>query len=399
MFPENSNIQLVYFVNRLNSLFDHFWWQHPLVWNNSLKTWYFERNKARIYFCSTIGFKTFIVLTNAVSFIVSVRNPDDFSQLQITGYAFCAVGYTCTTALDCIAFMDGQQLLIVTNWVYHKNSWIYRYGKLKSKISPNSNLIRNLVFFAGAPNFYKFMGLGGTILTVAFTVVIGLFSAALYMFEMDAWSLIFHKLNCDNSNLLQLLRLFVILYSMYIGIIVFRVMLILGLTEILTRIALLQIVCKVPLSLDGMRLYQESMVAMRIVRKCETFAMALILTGMFALILICFNGFLIFAEDQQLGLAGFCVVFIFYCCVILEIFFKAGALMLEFSQGTLFKWENVCQENTGMSKVLYKRVLKRMHKITLPAGNVGVVDRDIKSNYYECLLNYIINIVITRNSM
>lgn len=247
------------------------------------------------------------------------------------------------------------------------------------------------------------MGLcGATVITSASAVLISLGGAS-FQFGMDAWGLAFNNLNFNTSILSRFVKLVAILYSFFVALIIFRILMMLALTEVITRIVLLQILKKLPPSKQRIRLYQENMVGMKIIRQYETFAMGLVLSGLFALILICINTWLTFAEIQQYVLVGLPAVLIMYACAILEVFLKAGASMMEFSQATLYGWGNVLRDAStridGMSKGFYDRVLKRLHKIIFPAGGVGIVDRDIKTNHYECLLGYIINIVITRNTV
>lgn len=54
---------------------------------------------------------------------------------------------------------------------------------------------------------------------------------------------------------------------------------------------------------------------------------------------------------------------------------------------------------TGTSKAYMRRVVKSLQVISIPAGNVGIIDIDMKINYWQHLLENVVNSVVMVNEL
>lgn len=81
----------------------------------------------------------------------------------------------------------------------------------------------------------------------------------------------------------------------------------------------------------------------------------------------------------------------------LQSFFSVGCAYFENSQEILTRWK------TDLAKGSYskstRKELQSLKPIAMPAGDVGIIDKDIKINYWDALLGNVVNVILSVNEI
>lgn len=145
------------------------------------------------------------------------------------------------------------------------------------------------------------------------------------------------------------------------------------------------------------RKYSIICLVTNIMQDTERAATALLLGGLFMLDIgsIC-CGFLGWKWNNP-GILGFglfllTVSLTFSCCI-----FFVGCRLFDNSTNLLHLWEtNICMDKIwGQRKSLHFKLLKSLSIVAFPAGYVGIIDQDIKMNFYATLVDYTSTMLIT----
>lgn len=80
-----------------------------------------------------------------------------------------------------------------------------------------------------------------------------------------------------------------------------------------------------------------------------------------------------------------------------QVTFALGCAFFSISKSLLQKWKTEAKlyKQSDISKIRMWRIVKSLELISIPAGNVGVIDKDITMNYMNYLLQNIINVLLT----
>lgn len=90
-------------------------------------------------------------------------------------------------------------------------------------------------------------------------------------------------------------------------------------------------------------------------------------------------------------------LFLVLIAIYLPLGFKYLCAFYEGSDLILKKWRNQLgsQNMSGFNRKLVRRQIRSLHRLAMPAGNIGIMDTEIKVHYFESLLDYIIDVLVT----
>lgn len=193
-------------------------------------------------------------------------------------------------------------------------------------------------------------------------------------------------------------RLFLCIYILQVGIISFRAALLTAVVSAMYRIEVLRVLTQLPLRKHNLKIYRENAIVTKIVYDFEFSSTRFGLMAMYFGIILSVNVIITGLDKQQLALVVITATFLIIQVFILQLFFKIGCSYFMFSSRILRNW-NIDISNLCSSRRELRRIISSLRIISMPAGEAGIIDRDIKMNYMENLLGNLVDLIITRNSL
>lgn len=167
--------------------------------------------------------------------------------------------------------------------------------------------------------------------------------------------------------------------------------------EGLIRIYLLRDLLKKSLTLSRIKLFNEIKIVTGWLFTAETILTALILglTFVFSMLCTCTVYFGMKSNNLSVALPAF--VLTFGSVAFIQVIFKIGCNVFSYSSYLIKKWEEEASlyQRNDMSKREICKIVKSFRIISVPSGNVGIIDIDIKMNYMDNLLQNIAGLVLT----
>lgn len=194
-------------------------------------------------------------------------------------------------------------------------------------------------------------------------------------------------------------RLFICIYVVQVGVISFRAALLTAAISAMYRIEVLRVLAKLPLRHKNVKIYKESAIIARIVYDFEFSSARFGLLAMYFGIVLTVNVILTGQDKQQFTLVLITATFLIIQVTILQLFFKIGCSYHMHSIQILRNWNIDVYGLHSWNRKEVRRILRSILIISMPAGEAGIIDKDIKTNYMEKLLGNLIDLVITRNSL
>lgn len=238
------------------------------------------------------------------------------------------------------------------------------------------------------------------ILTLGCTVV-GLGAAGYVGFiRLDTYHLLVNELNHTNNQSRRFLDVLSFLFAIHEGQVITlstRCLCIPAAFQAFSRGCLLYVMSKKSPSIWTIRLYSEIRVVSASLRNFEK-----TLSGSFFSLVFWFaivgTGTLYIGIRQNnilMAVPSFLIASI--AIVFLQFFFLFGPSFYKFSTIMLGKWKGDRQLCFGNRKdcAYFKRLIKSLRPISMPAGTIGIIDNEIKVNYFKYLFESMVNTVLT----
>lgn len=200
--------------------------------------------------------------------------------------------------------------------------------------------------------------------------------------------------------LATILRYVICIQLCEVGVIGIRVIFMTSAITSWYQIEILKVLSNVLPSKKYLTLYRENAVVSKLIfdynRTVTTFGLSALFFGL----IIGVNLILYAAQRQEYALVIISLVFTTAAYIMLHTFFLFGCNIYTVSGRILFRWKTM--QNIFYTKTEFREtrmVLRSMKVICMPAGDAGIIDRDIKMNYMEKLLESLVDTIITRNTL
>lgn len=216
--------------------------------------------------------------------------------------------------------------------------------------------------------------------------------------KMDPWILFMRLLNMRITTFWLYFRILLQMYAFYNTFISYRTLFVLYSSLLWYRVIMLNAMIKTMPTKRTILLYSEQVIAMKILRNFERLLLSASLTAIFLLYIILANGFIVGIEKNIPTLAIMSTGSWIFCTIALLIIFNSGSALTGKSSHINVNWKNVAARENGRKKRLMDRTLKALSKITMPVGCASIVDKDMKLNYAENVMLYVMDSLVSRKS-
>lgn len=218
--------------------------------------------------------------------------------------------------------------------------------------------------------------------------------------NLDPFMLLLRNISPGSEQKLigKLARYILFTYSVQVAPISFRAMYLTAFITSFTRAEILQALSdRLPIK-HYIAAYREVAVVTRLMYENEIKSSRTGLTGLFFGLLLGVNSIIIAVDRQQGILIVISILFVVLHLVVLHIFFSIGCKFYNESSSMLCRWNRKIRHvhNRDESKLL-KRVLSSLQKISVPAGGVGIIDKDMKVSYLDTLQGYLVDTIMAIN--
>ncbi len=358
----------------------------PLRWNSVTNTWYWSSNNAiPYYFFFSSVIKGSIFLLEIILLVWNQHHHGMLKTYQLY-VIILEILMTCTSlTFDFVIFDDGPQLMLTCNWVYTKEDQI-----INPKRGGNS--------IYGKIGFLIAIGFGVSITLTHIAILLFLVFANLdpiYMATMCFCPDI--MLNQNFTLILNLFRFLAWLQVALFSAVNLRTLFVTAMVQGFYRISLLKIMTKKGPAKNMIKLYREQLIVLNVIHSFDYKATSVGYSYICFLILAAVNGVMIGQERENPMLTAISVCMITMNLVILHFLFLLGCSFYSFSKAILRKWSQQIGMKRGPVGYL-KRVLKSLPVIAMPVGDIGIVNQDMKINYLNRLLGYVVEGMMARKN-
>jgi len=317
--------------------------------------------------------------------------PDTNTRRSVTGLFLSVMIFMlvlATSVVDLVCYLDITEVLQCCNWSYTE------IGKRST-----SNIRKFLQEFE-----FK-QGLLTLAFVFGFTTFAIVASIGLVYSEMDPLFAILNiglnvfRICLPNtvSNVFKIFRYVAVSYVSLLIVASFRTLAICGIVGGFYRGKLLLWMSCQTINLPIINLYRQALLAQKVMNSFDYKASAATFGCAFGVIIfgvyVCILGQI--RESAMLICVG--AIGIFGGCVLLQCFFLVGCAYYKNSVKALAKWR-IDLGKSGPSR-FFRRVVKSLKPVAMPAGEVGIIDQDIKINYSDKLLEYVVDVVISTNEI
>lgn len=140
------------------------------------------------------------------------------------------------------------------------------------------------------------------------------------------------------------------------------------------------------------KLYRQLQLGFRLIYTVIQMVNGVFLSVAFFLLLICINLSVFGRGFVSLNMHTVILSFILILAVFVMIVFNIGIFVSEMTSELLKRWK--CEVHQAV-RVKYMNVLVlSLRPISFPVGSVGIIDREIKVNYLNALIDYVVNTLI-----
>lgn len=380
----------IYAANRLTHILNTYSFpRHPIRWNVAGKRWEKDPSKFRVFLFYVINFCVVGIIVNALLLHLHLRylcDPSLFKahhlviQVMITACVQVHVLVTLTTFL----FMD--DLVAVLNNLYN--------------LDEESGLSSFQGYRDTTGVTFCAMSLLGTIFAV-------IMWNGLAVINMDLLYLTFLGMGWPMQELatpsMIVLRQVLAFLHIQMAAATLRTFVILLLSVDVWLAKLVQLIMATARQNNAfglatnVELYRKIHI---VVRAMWSFGVFMGESGLSFTFIIIVNGvgaaFVAFIEGNYL-LSFLSITAIIPSFVVLQLVFSTLCSVFENSQVILERWK---ERAAWIKDAGYmKRLVRSLHVLALPAGNMGIMDRQIKVNYHDALLNWIVTILMIFSDM
>lgn len=240
----------------------------------------------------------------------------------------------------------------------------------------------------------------GFVLTVKTSVlIVGIVGV---LANLDPFLALPHIFAVDSNYALQLkfIRIVLTTFMASVSVIGFGSLFLTTTVSTLHRIELLHVLSLQKPNRSSIALYKESAVAERLLYDTELMATTGTFSVLYVGIILAAGMFVLATEERNPLLMSITMAFLIEFTICLHILFGTGCSLVIQSGNVIQEWSK--QKNRYDVKIgRYElgRILRSLKLISIPAGNVGIIDRELTSGYSKHLLENIVDSILTRRTL
>lgn len=382
---------------------------HPLCirWNQPQQKWeYSLENKTKLlpHLFFTIFVPGFLIISVVFFIILSIiYDPELYSTKQIIIQLLIGSIIPFVFMLEILLLFYGRELVATANWGIPHVIRLRLVERPKLNTSFITALLEEISKITSSETgknveWFSLLSSNFLIITFVMTLVIPI---TLAFQKLDPLYVI--SSGISSKRLLNgptLDHLFFFKFCQYVGMIYIYQCNLLTLTYCMSLVlSVMQVGVKLILYLNQMQVSYSQVKLYRQVRinVYMMYTMIKILNGTFfsfAFVLLIFSINLSIFGWDFLPFEIYIIVplIMMITLIITTMGMYVDSFIFEITSKTLIKWKGQIHE---VARVKYmRRVLRSMRPISLPIGDVGIIDKDIKVNYLDALMIYIANSLI-----
>ncbi len=171
--------------------------------------------------------------------------------------------------------------------------------------------------------------------------------------------------------------------------------------EAIVRIFIMRDLLKRRLSFINIQVFQEIRIVTRWLCLAESILVGVSLGATYLLVLFSVGTLYFGFKRNSVSIALPALMFAFILVGMIQSIFIFGCAFFNLSNSLLVKWKKDASmyKQRGMSKAEIQKVVKSLQVISVPAGSIGIIDRDITMNYMDNLLHNVVDLVLTLNDL
>ncbi len=246
----------------------------------------------------------------------------------------------------------------------------------------------------------KLAGLGFLVLTLGIVAVAIAWASYIGYFQYDTVQILVGCLinpSLSQAKIVRIASFLLKIHEAQMIVMVIRMFCLWLFHEALIRVFIMLGLLKKNLSLFRIKIFQEIRVVTSWLYTAESILVGLVLS--FAFFFILFSACTLFVGIKRNNIAIAVPALGLTCVavVIVQIIFIFGSLFYNLSNSLIIKWKKDASLWTPkhISKTYICKKVRSLQAISVPAGNIGIVDKDIKINYMDNLLQNIVSSVLT----
>lgn len=365
--------ELVYRANTLNQYFTNHTISFPAIWSPQHENWYCKSpsNRLHNYYKLSFAIKIASILVLTCICIICKLDPKSLPPLLKQLVRIELVFYVLAISIDLICYQHTSDLIYACNWGYSKQK-VPCFPTNWTELIP------------GIASLFFTVCIQGSALSTTLMFVLSNFDpiyTLLVLFKLG---------HLTNSMFLKVFRLLYWLYFAQLVTTSIRYLAILGSYQGLVRCILLKRLTNGPSLASGITCYREIIIVSNIVKKFEIKATATGFTIGYIVVIVSVLTLVSGLRKGNVARIAFAFGLICLGMAILEIIFICGCSYRNNSQEILAIWKNQLDK-----KSRYKiKLMKSLPLLSIPAGSVGIIDKYIKVNFLNSLLQSLINVMV-----
>ncbi len=381
----NLLFKVYYIHQRLNNTLTWF----PLSWDSNYKRWNclpFSINTSnfKIYVLANNVFKLILLLSAFLIIKVEFANFGQFGFTSILSQSLMVLAILLSFVADYIVLTHLENLAFACNWTYNIDKY-YKISAIEQRLI--CKVLAVIIVSAFSLAYCS---------VILFTYLdLDPFSnvskCVLYLFPEYCNFLAFYQ-----NIMFKLVCLFTYLFMAHFALAGLTNLLVTALSEgVYRRIVLKNLQKQGEPNSFLVRFYRQCQIVGRILKPFEYDASTAVLCTAFVLCLLCSNIIFIALRKHSNFLMVICSGLLIFCIGLLHVVLVIACAYYKYSSKTLAQWKAV----TERRQLYLFKTLRSLQIIAMPAGEAGIIDIEIKSNYLHSVILNSTNSILTLRSL
>ncbi len=356
----------------------------PISWNSKTKKW--NWTKSLPYFLATLLLKGSTILLQILILFWSYEHPGDLKFTQHVCNVLCILLMIGSITVDFIIYKDGSDITLATNWamqiehllISSEHGGCLRFRKI--------SYLFTMINIIGFTVFYIFIGLFATIANLD-----PIWLAALCFCR----KMLKDNLFIGITKVVRLIFLSVVVLFFATNL---RTSAITTMTHGFYKNTLIRNMTTWKPTKVSIKYYRECVIVTKYLDNFSYKVSTIICGACFIIICTAVNGAMVGKDSGYPILIAISGGIIAACVITLQLLFLVGGALFINSKDVLWKWKEEASRASG-SRAYFKREVKSLPTISMICGDFGIIDQDIKMNYFDNLLAYVVDGMMARNNL
>ncbi len=379
---------------------------HPLCvsWNHSHKRWEFSiKNRFKLlpHLFATTFLSWTILLPGILSILISFFcHSDLYSVEEIAIEVLIGIFIPLAVVVDTILLVFGREVVAISTWAITTSNklkfqdpfnddigFFKSFWDEQQKISWGQNVDWLAIL---ASNVL----MSGTFLSIFIPVALTFqnLDQVYILLKGISSNILINSPNLANFNFVKVFRYLIMLYIYNSIASVLTHFTIILLSVIQIGLKIVHYLNQMEVNILQVKLYRQLQVCVHLILTLDKVINGTFLCFAFVLLLICINlsilgSKLLSADIYTLVIFIMILIFVFVMLVL-----HVNSLIFEGTSETLKKWRG--EVHLAVRVKYMKRLTMSLKPLAFPAGNIGIIDREIKVNYLYSLMIYAVNTLI-----